>query len=129
MKNLVIIVLFTLMTCLVWCDKSHNFMDVDNPDAKNDLKYYIWTWNIPEINTEDLVPDSLSWVWNDTKWYVNKVYENNLEWYVDIAKQWLSWAVQELKWYYNSWVDELKWVIIDKASWVISWELNKFKIK
>jgi hypothetical protein len=23
------------------CDMSHNFMDVDNPNAKEDLKYYI----------------------------------------------------------------------------------------
>ena len=118
-----------LAVFLAWCDKSHNFMDVDNPNAKDDLKNLFWTWNVPEINGDDFIPDSLSWVRKDIKWNMDKIYENNLKWYVNTAKQWLSWAVQELKWYYNSWVDELNWVISDKVNAVISWELNKFKIK
>jgi hypothetical protein len=104
-------------------------MDIDNPNAKEDLQYYIWKWKILKLNSDDLVPDSLSWVLNDTKWQASIIYENNLKWYVDIAKKWLSWAAQELKWYYNSWVDELNWIITDKVNQAISWELNKFKIK
>ena len=104
-------------------------MDVDNPNAKEDLKYYIWSWDFPKINTDDLIPENVSWVREDAKLYANKYYEDNLQWYIDIAKEWLSWTVQELKWYYNSWVDQLNWTISDKVSEVISWELNKFKIK
>jgi len=129
MKNLLISGLLILAIFLVWCDKTHNFMDVDNPNAKDDLKNIIWSWNIPKMNTEDLVPDNLSWTRNDAKWYANKIYEDNLEWYVNTAKEWLSWAVQELKWYYNSWVDQLNIIISDKVNEAISWELNKFKIK
>jgi hypothetical protein len=103
-------------------------MDVDNPNAKDDLKYYIWSWNIPKINGDNLVPDNLSWVRKDTIWYANEYYEDNLKEYVDVAKEWLSWAVQELKWYYNSWVDELNQVITDKVNWAISGELNKLKM-
>jgi len=104
-------------------------MDVDNSNAKEDLKYYIWSWNTPEIDFDGLVPDDLSWVRKNTKWQANEIYEKKLKWYVDVAKGWLSWAVQELKWYYNDWVDELNWVINEKVSWIISWELNKFKIR
>ena len=104
-------------------------MDVNNPNAKDDLKNLFWTWNVPEINGDDFIPDSLSWVRKDAKWYANKYYEDTLEEYVDIAREWLSWAKESLKWYYNSWVDELNWVISDKVNAVISWELNKFKIK
>ena len=129
MGKIVIFALLVFVSCLVWCDKTHNFMDVDNPNAKDDLKYYIWSWSGSKINGDDLVPDSLSWVRKDTKWYANEYYEDNLKEYVDVAKEWLSWAVQELKWYYNSWVDELKWVITNKTSEAISWEMNKFKIK
>lgn len=104
-------------------------MDVDNSNAREDLKYYIWSGNIPKINTDDLIPNDLSWVRENTKWYANQYYEDNLKWYVNTAKESLSGAVQEMKWYYNSWVDELNGVITDKVSWVISWELNKFKIQ
>lgn len=103
-------------------------MDVDNPNAKDDLKYYIWSGNIPKIKTDDIIPDSLSWVRDNAKWYANKYYEDELDGYVDIAKQWLSWAVQDLKWYYNSWVDEINQMVSDKVNSAISWELNKFKI-
>ena len=104
-------------------------MDVDNANAKDDLKYYIWSWNISKIDSDDIIPEELSWTRETAKWYVNKYYEDNLRWYVDTAKEWLSWAVQELKWYYNSWVDQLNWVLSDKVNETISWELNKFKIK
>ena len=110
------------------CDMSHNFMDVDNPNAKEDLKYYIWSWNLPKINTDNIIPDSMSWVRKDAKWYANKYYEDTLQEYVDIAREWLSWAKESLKWYYNSWVDELNRMVNDKVSGAISWELNKFKI-
>lgn len=104
-------------------------MDVDNPNAKEDLKNFIWSWNIPQINTNDIIPDSLSWVRKDAKWYANKIYEDNLEEYVDKAKVGLSWATETLKWFYNDWVDELNGVINNKVSWVISSELDKIKIK
>ena len=104
-------------------------MDVDNPNAKEDLKYYLGSWNIPKINVDDLIPESFSWTRKDAKWYANKYYEDNLQEYVWIAKDWLSWARESLKWYYNDWVDELNKKVNDKVNWVISWELNKFKIK
>jgi len=104
-------------------------MDVDNPHAREDLQSLIGTWNIPKIKADDLIPDSFSWTWSEAKWYVNKYYEDNLEKYVDTAKQWLSWTVQELRWYYNSWVEELNRMVNDKVSWTISGELNKFKLK
>lgn len=129
MKKLLFFSILIMPIITTWCDIDHNFMDVDNPNAKEDLKYYIWSWNIPDINIDELIPESLSWTRNDAKWQVNKIYGENLRWYVDIAKDWLSGAVQELKWYYNSWVDELNSIIIDKVSESISEELNKFKIK
>lgn len=108
-------------------------MDVDNSNAKEDLKYYIWSWNIPKINTDNIIPDGLSWARNDAKWYASKYYEENLDEYldeyVDMAKEWLSWAKESLKWYYNDGVDELNKMVNDKVSGVISWEFNKFKIK
>jgi hypothetical protein len=130
MKKIVFwcVLLFTSIIT-TWCDIEHNFMDVDNPNAKEDLKYYIWSWSFSDINIDELIPESLSWTRNDAKWQVNKIYGENLRWYVDIAKDWLSGAVQELKWYYNSWVDELNWVITDRVNEAISEELNKFKIK
>ena len=130
MKKVLLLGVITFITVfLAWCDSSNNFMDVDNPNAKEDLKYYIWSWNIPKINVDDLIPDDLSWTRNDARWYADKYYKDNLEKYVDIAKEWLSWTVQELKWYYNSWVDELNRMVNDKVSGAISWELNKFKLK
>ena len=129
MKNFVTFGLLSIVLILSWCNWEHNFMDIDNLNAEEDLKYYIWKWKILKLNSDDFVPDSLSWVRKDAKWQAGIIYENNLKWYVDIAKEWLSWAVQELKWYYNSWVDELNWVITDKVNEVISQEMNKFKIK
>lgn len=129
MKKISLLILFLGLIFITWCDQSHNFMDVDNPNAKEDLKNLIHSWNLPNINTDDIIPDSLSWTWIDVKWYANQYYEDSLEEYVYLAKQWLSWTVQDLKWYYNSWVDELSQMISDKVNWVISWELNKFKIK
>ena len=114
---------------LTWCDTSHNFMDVDNSNAKDDLKSLIWSWNIPKINTNDIIPDSLSWTLKDAKWYANKYYEDTLKEYVDIAKDGLSWTRENLKWYYNSWVEELNQKVSEKVNSAISWELNKFKIK
>ena len=104
-------------------------MDVENPHAEEDLKNIIWSWNMPRIDPDNLIPDELSWTRNDAKWYANQYYEDTLKWYVNTAKQWLSWAVQELKWQYNNKVEELNGAITDKVNWVISWELNKFKIK
>ncbi len=129
MKKITLLCMLSILVILAWCKIGHNFMDVDNPDAKDDLKYYIWNWDIPQIKTKDIIPDSLSWARNDAKWYANQYYEDNLEEYVDVAKQWLSWAVQDLKWYYNDWVDELNKMVTDKVNGTISWELNKFKIK
>ena len=104
-------------------------MDVDNSNAKEDLKNLIWSWNIPKVDKKNIIPDSLSWKRDSAKWYANKYYEDTLEGYVDIAKDWLSWAKENLKWYYNSWVDQLNWIITDSISWMISWELNKIKVK
>lgn len=129
MKKLIIIVLFISMFCLTWCDKSHNFMDVDNPHAKEDLINLIWTWNIPNIKTWNIIPDSLSWTRENVKWHANKYYEDTFEEYVDKAKEWLSWAKETVKWFYNDSVDDLNEMISDKVNWVISGELNKFKIK
>ena len=129
MKKLALFWGMLLITILTWCDLNHNFMDVDNPNAKEDLKYYIWSGNIPRINTEEFIPESLSWARKDAKWYANKYYEDTLEEYVNVAKDWLSWAKENLKWYYNNWVDELNKMVSDKVNWAISWELNKFKIK
>lgn len=114
---------------LTWCEINHNFMDVDNTNAREDLQNIIWSWNIPKINTKDIIPDNLSWTLNNAKWYANKYYEDTIEWYVDIAKKWLSWTTQKLKWYYNEWVDQLNWVISEKVNQAISWELNKLKLK
>ena len=94
-----------------------------------DLQYYIWSWDIPKINAENIIPDSLSWVRKDAKWYANQYIEDNLQEYVDIAKNSLSWTKEAIKWYYNEWVDELNWIISNKVNWAISWELSKFKIK
>ena len=126
--------LFTLtgllltIVILSGCDKSHNFMDVDNPNAKEDLLNLIWTWNIAKINSWNIIPDSLSWTRDTAKWYVNQYYEDTLQGYVDQAKQWLSWAVKSLKNYYNSWVDQITNTINDKVTWTISWELKKIKL-
>lgn len=129
MKKIVFLWIILSFAIISWCDKSHNFMDVDNPNAKEDLKNFIWSWNIPQINTDEIIPDSLSWVRKDAKWYANKIYEENLEEYVDKAKVWLSWATQTLKWFYNDKVDEVNGVISNKVNWAISSELDKIKIK
>ena len=129
MKKILFCSMIFAMFILAWCDKSHNFMDVDNPNAKEDLINLIWTWNMPKINTDNIIPESLSWTWDTAKWYANKYYEDTVEQYVDKAKSWLSWAKETVKWYYNDWVDELNSMISDKVNSAISWELNKFKIK
>ena len=130
MKNLSLLGLFALpIFCLTWCEIDHNFMDVDNPNAKEDLQHYVSDWKIPQINADDLVPNSLSWTWKDVKWYANKYYEDTFEEYVGVAKEGLSWAKESLKWYYNDWVDEINRMVNEKVSGVISWELNKFKIQ
>jgi len=129
MKKIIFLSILITSIIIAWCDIEHNFMDVDNPNAKEDLEYYIWSWNFSNINIDELIPESLSWTRNDAKWYANKYYENTFEWYVDKAKVLLSWTTQRLKWYYNSWVDELNLVIKDKVDEAISEELNKFKIK
>lgn len=129
MKKILLISLFLSLMFITWCDKSHNFMDVENPHAKDDLMDLIWTWNIPKINTDNIIPDSLSWTRDTAKWYANKYYEDTFWEYVDKAKEWLSWAKETVKWYYNDSVDDLNQMISDKVNWVISWELNKFKIK
>ena len=127
MKKIVLLVL--MVAFLSGCDTSHNFMDPDKPNVREDIKYYFSGSKLPKINTDNIIPDSLSWTLKEAKWYANKYYEDTLEEYVDIAKEWLSWARENLKWYYNEWVDELNKRVSDKVSWAISWELNKFKIK
>ena len=129
MKKILLLWAVISIALLTWCDKSHNFMDVDNPNAKEDLINFIWTWNIPKIRTWNIIPDNLSWTREDVKWYANKYYEDTLQDYVGVAKEWLSWVKEDLKWYYNDWVDELHQMISDKVNSAISWELNKFKIK
>ena len=129
MKKITFLWIILSIILLTWCDRSHNFMDVDNANAKEDLQNLIWSWNIPKINTNDIVPGSLSWKWNDAKWYAEKYYSGKVEWYVDKAKEWISWATETLKWFYNDSVDDLNGMISNKVNWAISWELNKFKIK
>ena len=129
MKRIAILAILFAVLIITWCDREHNFMDVDNPNAKEDLKHYVPDIKFPEINTDDIIPDSLSWVRNDAKWYADQYYQDNIHGYVDVAKEWLSWAVQDLKWYYNNWVDELNQMVSDKVNWAVSGELNKFKIK
>ena len=129
MKKILFCSMIFAMFTLAWCDKSHNFMDVDNPNAKEDLINLIWTWNIPKINTDNIIPESLSWTRDAAKWYANKYYEDTFEEYVDKAKEWLSWAKETVKWFYNDSVDDLNQMISDKVNSTISWELNKFKIK
>ena len=103
-------------------------MDVDNPNAKEDLKYYIWSWSFYKINKEDIIPEGLSWSRDNVKWYVDQYYNDTVEEYVNQAKQWLSWAVQNLKDYYNNWVDQITNTINDKVTWAISGEMNKIKL-
>ena len=129
MKKLTFLLILLVSVIITWCDPDHNFMDVDNPNAKEDLLNIIWTWNIPTIDTENIIPDSLSWARETAKWYIDKYYDDSIEWYVNRAKEWISWATETLKWYYNEWVDELNWIISDKVNWAISEEMNKFKIK
>ncbi len=129
MKKIGILVLLSAILVVVWCDTNHNFMDVNNPNAKEDLQHYIWSWHLPRLDTDEFLWDDLSWTRNNVKWYANQYYEDNLQEYVDVAKQWLSWTKETLKWYYNSWVDELNGIISDKVNSAISGELNKFKIK
>ena len=129
MRKFFLLWLFLWLLFVTWCDQSHNFMDVDNPNAKDDLLNLIWTWNIPDINADNIIPDSLSWTWQDVKWYANKQMEDTFWEYVDKARQWLSWAKETVKWFYNDSVDDLNEMISEKVNWVISWELNKFKIK
>ena len=104
-------------------------MDIDNPDAKDDLKNLIWSWNIPNINANNLIPDSLSWTRNDARWYANKYYEDTLEEYVDIAKEWLSWVKENIKWFYNDSVDELWNTVTNEINTKIVEWLDKIKVK
>ena len=129
MKKIVLLCIMCGLIIVSGCDINLHFMDVDNQNTKDDLKNLIWNWNIPKIDTDDIIPDSLSWARDTAKWYANKYYEDSIEWLVDQAKEWLSGAKETLKWYYNSWVDELNWIISETINWAISWELNKFKIK
>ena len=106
-------------------------MDIDNPNAKEDLQNVIkWfgSWKTSDIIPSDIIPDALSWTFNNVKWHAKKYYEDTVEEYVDQAKQSLSWAVKSLKDYYNSWVDQITNSITDKVSWAISWELEKIKL-
>jgi hypothetical protein len=79
MKKIVILWVILFTAFLTWCDKSHNFMDVENPNAKEDLINLIWTWNIPKINSDNIIPDSLSWTRDTTKWYVKIIWINEIE--------------------------------------------------
>jgi len=129
MRKLLILPLLLIIGIVIsWCDKSHNFMDVDNPNAKEDFKALFWSWKNSNIVPKDIIPDGLSWSWENVKWYAWKYYSDTVEDYVDKAKDSLSWAVKNLKDYYNSWVDQLTNTINDKVTWAISWELNKIKL-
>lgn len=132
MKKIVLLSIFSVAIILSWCDNSHNFMDVDNENAKEDLKSLIKSKEIDipslNVNVEDILPESLSWTWQDAKWYVNKYIDDSMQPYVDKAKEWINWVKESLKWYYNDWVDELNWLISEKVNSAISWELSKFKI-
>jgi hypothetical protein len=125
----IIISIIPFVVALTWCSVNHNFMNIDNPNSKGNLENSIWNWNLPKIDTKNIIPGSLSWKRNDAKWYANKYYDDTLQEYVNAAKSWLSWAKETMKWYYNSWVDQLNTAITDKVNEAISWELNKFKIK
>lgn len=104
-------------------------MDVDNPNAKGDIQYLIWSWNFKKVDTKNIIPNDLSWAVETAKEYANKYYDDTLHWYVDTAKQWLSGTTKKLKGYYNSWVDQLNTTITNKVNWTISWEINKLKLK
>ncbi len=128
MKKIVFLVVLFVSIFVIWCDGNLKFMDIDNPNAADDLKGLIQSWNLPKINAENIIPESLSWTWDSAKWYVNQYYEDSVEKYVDKAKEGWSWARETLKWYYNSWVDELNQVVSEKVNATLSWELNKLKI-
>ena len=129
MKKLIILpILLITVVILTWCDKSHNFMNIDNPNAKEDFKALFGTWKTWNIIPKEIIPDSLSWSWENVKWYAEKYYNDTVDEYVDKAKNSLSWAVKSLKDYYNSWVDQITNNINDKVTWAISWELNKIKL-
>lgn len=132
MKKIVLLSIFSVVIALSWCDNSHNFMDVDNENAKEDLKSLIKSKEIDipslNVNVEEILPESLSWTWQDAKWYVNKYIDDSMQPYVDKAKEWINGVKESLKWYYNDWVDELNWMISEKVNSAISWELSKFKI-
>lgn len=106
-------------------------MDIDNPNAKEDLQNVIkWfgSWKSSDIIPSDIIPDALSWTFDNIKWHAQKYYEDTVEGYVDAAKWQLSWAVKTLKWYYNSWVDQLTNTINDKITNTVNDELNKIKL-
>ena len=128
MKKLGFLVVLFAGIFLAGCEESLKFMDVDNPDAAQDLKNLVQSGNLPKIDTDKIIPDALSWTRDNAKWYVNQYYEDSVEKYVDKAKDSLSWAKETLKWYYNSGVDELNQMISDKVNSAVSWELNKLKI-
>jgi hypothetical protein len=44
MKKFILLCIMCGLIVTSWCDMNHNFMDVDNANAKDDLKYYIWSW-------------------------------------------------------------------------------------
>ena len=129
MKKITLFFVLLSVFLIWWCDKSHNFMDVENENAKEDLKNLVWDWNFFDSNTNITIPKNLSWAMGTAKEYANKYYEDTLEGYVNVAKEGISWAKESFKWYYNSWLDELNQMVTDKVNWVISWELNKYKIK
>lgn len=129
MKKIVIWSLLMWFIVIAWCDGERNFMDVDNPNAKDDFMNMIWSDNIPKIKSWGYMPDGLSWTRSNVKWYANKYYEGSMSGYVDKAKEGLSWARETFKWYYNDWVDELNQIVSDKVNQAISWEFSKFKIK
>ena len=103
-------------------------MDVDNPNAKEDFKALFGSWKNSNIVPKDIIPESLSWSWENVKWYAGKYYNDTMGDYVDKAKDSLSWVVKNLKDYYNSWVDQITNTISDKVTWAISGELNKIKL-
>ena len=128
MKKLGFLIVLFASIFLVGCEGTLKFMDVDNPDATQDLKNLVQSGNLPKIDADNIIPEVLSWTRDSAKWYVNQYYEDSIEKYVDKAKDSLSWAKETLKWYYNSGVDELNQMISDKVNSMVSWELNKLKI-
>jgi len=83
--------------------------------------------NIVSGDLSDLVPENLSWTVNIVKWYAKSYYNDELSWYVWLAKEWLSWVVQNIKNQYNEWIEKLSDSVSDNISKAVSDKLNTLK--